>query len=558
MSDKMKLNLNPKMRQGRRVMSVIAVMICIVFASGTLAGCDIFKDGKKTTKTAKGTKKPGAKPKPTANPGDGSTAAPLATIGPVENQYTFSYPYSTLEGVFTFRGNGYRTGPSYGTANIVEKKLQKIWTATTPETINSWGGGSRWTGQPSLVKWPDDIKQKMNIKAKFKKDPDFVEVMIGSMTGRIYFFDLQTGEASRNPINTGSSIKGSVSVDPRGYPLLYTGQGLKDGSDGRFGFHIYNLYNQKELHFQPGSDSAAPRGWGAFDSSALFSRTKDELFVGGENGLLYKLNLNTKLDKKKGTISINPVIKKYNTYNRAIFGSRYGTLSGTNWIGIESSLVGYQERLFFSDNFGNICCFDSDLNLKWSFKNIDDSDSTMTLNVENGKPYLFSSNEVNQQGTSGICRVLKIDGTNGKTVWKKEFKVQSILGTDPSKGGTYASGIQGKGKISNLLILTICRTPSMTTGQIVALDKATGKLVWTYNMDTYAWPSPVDVYDAEGNAYIIQCDHNGNVLFIDGKTGKLLQKQSADTQKIEASPAVFGDVLVFATITGKVLGYKIK
>jgi len=549
-------------RKKSKLPAVILVMLLVlagVFAFGYFNNSfgDFLSSSKKTTNSNKnGNKNNGGKVVNTTKPTD--VPEPVATLGPVENNYTFSYPYSTLEGVFTFRGNGYRTGPAFGTAEITSKKLEKIWESTTSGTINSWGGGSRWTGQPSLIKWPDDIKQKMNIKKEFKADPEFVEVIIGSMTGRVFFFDLKTGEPSRDSIFTGSSIKGSVSVDPRGYPLLYIGQGLTDGGDGRFGFHIYNLYNQKELYFQPGRDSSAPRGWGAFDSSALFSRTKDQLFVGGENGLLYKLTLHTKINKEKGTISISPVVKKYNTYNRTIFGSRYGTLSGTNWIGIESSLVGYQERIYFSDNFGNICCFDTDLNLKWNIKNIDDSDSTMSINIENGKPYLFSSNEVNQQGTSGYCRVIKIDGGNGKIIWEKKFKVSSILGTDPSKGGTYASSIQGKGKISNLLILTICRTPSLTTGQMVALEKSSGKVVWTYNMDTYAWPSPVDVYDSQGNAYIIQCDHNGNLLFIDGLTGKLLQKQRADSSKIEASPAVYKNTLVFATITGKVLGYKIK
>jgi outer membrane protein assembly factor BamB len=92
---------------------------------------------------------------------------------------------------------------------------------------------------------------------------------------------------------------------------------------------------------------------------------------------------------------------------------------------------------------------------------------------------------------------------------------------------------------------------------MVALDKQTGKIRWTLDMPTYAWPSPVDVYDKDGNAYIIECDHNGSLLLIDGLTGKLIQKQKIDSY-LEASPAVFNNYLIFASRTGKVYGFKIK
>jgi hypothetical protein len=51
------------------------------------------------------------------------------------------------------------------------------------------------------------------------------------------------------------------------------------------------------------------------------------------------------------------------------------------------------------------------------------------------------------------------------------------------------------------------------------------------------------VYDAQGNLYIIQCESQGNIFLIEGKTGRIISKMSLG-HNIEASPAVFMDKLV--------------
>ena len=68
--------------------------------------------------------------------------------------------------------------------------------------------------------------------------------------------------ASRPALVTGNSIKGSVSLDPRGYPLLFVGQGIPQTRP--IGLRVFELINHREVFFLPGSDKAAPRrGWGA-------------------------------------------------------------------------------------------------------------------------------------------------------------------------------------------------------------------------------------------------------------------------------------------------------
>jgi len=63
---------------------------------------------------------------------------------------------------------------------------------------------------------------------------------------KIYFLDLDDGSYTRNPINVGAPLKGSVTVDPRGYPLLYSGQGIDEvkGQKVSIGFRIYSLLDQ--------------------------------------------------------------------------------------------------------------------------------------------------------------------------------------------------------------------------------------------------------------------------------------------------------------------------
>ena len=61
--------------------------------------------------------------------------------------------------------------------------------------------------------------------------------------------------------------------------------------------------------------------------------------------------------------------------------------------------------------------------------------------------------------------------------------------------------------------------------------------------------SPVAVYDETGRGWVIQASEDGEILLLDGLTGKVIHQLSVEG-KIEASPAVYNDMLVIGT-TGK-------
>lgn len=455
----------------------------------------------------------------------------------------FPDTYTHMEGVITFRGNNLRIAPSFGISSIQEERLEKSWELTT--TTSSWGGGAGWTGQPVIVRWSDEIKEIMNIKEEFKTQGGFTEVIYGSLGGKVYFMDLHTGIQTREPIHIKNPIKGSISIDPREYPLLYVGDGINES--GRFGCRIFSLIDGKELYFINGIDSFAHRGWGAFDSSGIINSSTDTLIQAGENGILYNIKLNTDFNIEDKRIKIDPEIIKY----------RY-KIKGNSHQGIENSVSIYRNLAYFGDNGGSIQCIDlTNMEPVWALEKSDDTDSTITIEVVDDIPYLYTGTEVDKQGTKGNAILRKINGLTGEISWIKQYECLSILGEKPNNGGVLATNVLGKNEIEDMVIFTLGRYNKLNAGLMVALDKETGEEIWKWEMPYYAWSSPVDFYNENGKGYIIQCDSIGNIYLLEGTTGNILDKINLGAN-IESSPAIFEDNIVVATRGGKIYGVKIK
>ena len=274
--------------------------------------------------------------------------------------------YDNIKGISTFRGNNYRNNAFYGTLNITENKLEKVWTNKIGQTDNWTGVG--WNGQPSIITWDEDVKNHMNIYDEFKQKENFTEVIYGCLDSYVHFYDLETGHPSRNSIKLDSSIKGSVTIDPRGYPLLYVGQGINQvsGESVRFGYHIFSLIDGKELCFINGRDKFAYLGWGAFDGNPVIDVQNDTMILPGENGIIYIVKLNTNYDKINGTISISPDITRYRY-------TKNGRAGGT-----ENSMTIYKNYAFFINNNGVIQCLDiNTLTPIWTYNMEDDCDATL-------------------------------------------------------------------------------------------------------------------------------------------------------------------------------------
>ncbi|MFC5405957.1 PQQ-binding-like beta-propeller repeat protein [Cohnella soli] len=455
----------------------------------------------------------------------------------------FPSTYSYAEGVLTFRGTNERNAPSFGSVEMKTFQPAIAWTKKTKSS--SWGGGAGWTGQPAIVRWSPEVLRTMNVKPKFQTKPGLTEVIYASLDGYVYFLDLDTGEETRNPIRIGNPIKGSVSVDARGYPLLYVGEGIPENKT--IGFNLYSLIDQKRLLRVNGYDAFAYRkGWGAFDSSAVFNRLDDTLTVGGENGIVYHLKLNTKFEPDRKKLTIDPVISKF----------RY-KIAGNAYQGIENSIATFGDYAYFADNGGSLQA----LNVKthspvWQLAPIDDTDASIVVESEGGVPFLYTGTEVDKQGKKGFAHIRKINGLTGAVIWEQIYASFSQLGAHPVNGGVLATPVLGKKSIANLVIFTIARYGTFSGGLMVALNKDTGKEAWRLPMKNYAWSSPVDVYDEAGNAYLLQANSVGLVSVIDAKSGQVRGSLNIGTN-IEASPAVFNDMAVVASRGGIIYGIKL-
>lgn len=456
----------------------------------------------------------------------------------------FPDDYSELEGIFTFRGGPTRTGGAIGTIPARPSKLEIAWTVQTEHGEAPWFGGAGWTGQPVIVRWPAVIRNSMPKLGKYRADDGLVEVIQGSLDGHVYFLDLYTGAKTRKPLDTGNPIKGSVSLDPRGFPLLFVGQGIPEKRS--IGLYAYELIDDTQVFFLPGRDSGALRSWwGAFDSSGLLNRKTDTYVVGGENGLVYSIKLNSDFDPIALTLKVNPVVTRYR-YQNAKHRAEH--------LGVESSLSVVKNMAFFADNSGIIQAVDlRTFQPIWAFDAGDDTDASVTVEW----PALYTGCEVDKRGLAGKAHARRLDARTGAVVWDRAYACEGTLLPKRNQAGIFATNVVGKGDVADLVFFTLARCPSEKKGAVVALDKETGREVWKLELPLFSWSSPTALTDASGKTWLLQGGIGGIVRLIDARTGK----QAAQVQlvgDIEASPAVFGDRAVLATRADRIYGLRIR
>ena len=451
--------------------------------------------------------------------------------------------YTELEGIVTFRGDNFRSGAAYGTASVSSKTLTKVWSKSTSGLSDSDGiywSGSGWTGQPLIVKWPEATRKNISAMYDWAREKEgLVEVIYATLDGHVYFYELTSGEYTRDPLNLGFNYKGAGALDPRGYPILYVGSGV-DSVNGRSRVKVVNLIDNSVMFEFGHNETFANRGWHMFDSSPLVSAETDQLVYPGENGILYIIHLNTKYNEQTGELSVDPDnIVKWK-YNGVRSGSRY-------WLGVESSAAIINNYIFLADNGGNLMCLDlNTLELVWVQDVLDDTNCSPVVDVEDGHPYIYISTSFHygwRSYSTAEIPIFKIDAETGEIVWRTDYTCYTVQDLSGGVQGTIAVG---KNKLSDMIFVPIARTPGASSGTLAALKKDTGEVVWEKETSMYSWSSPVDFYDADGNGYLLYCNSGFNMFLIDGKTGEQLDYMNLGGN-IEASPAMYGNYAVVGT-----------
>lgn len=466
--------------------------------------------------------------------------------------------YFSLPGISTFRGNNYRDSATYGTADIQSKTLSVAWEVATGKLPGTTWSGSGWTGQPLIVQWDAQTRGMMNLYPEKKTKTDLVEVIYATLEGKIYFLDLDDGSYTRDPLNVGFCFKGAGTLDPRGYPLLYVGAGDVGTGGKQPRMFIISLIDGSILFEYGNADPLSLRqdnkSWCAFDSAPLVDGDTDTLIWPGENGILYTFRLNTRFDTTAGTVSVRPGDPLVTRYNTARSGQdKY-------WYGYEASVSIAENYLYVSENGGMFYCIDlNTMALVWAQDTKDDSNSSPVFQrVSEEQGYVYTAPSLHwtkDSNNKGTISIYKLDALTGEVIWEKPYDVYT---QDGVSGGVQSTPLLGRPgtSLEGLIIYSVSRTPKLGTGIIVALDTETGAELWRVTTDFYAWSSPVAVYDDAGTGYVVLGDSSGKVHFLEGSTGTELHTLKLNGN-VEASPAVFNDILVLGTRKEKIYGIKI-
>ena len=484
--------------------------------------------------------------------------------GETQKQYSFDKPirfgdstkYASLPGIITFRGNNYRNGAAYGVADITKNKLSVAWEHDSSALMAPDGEvwtGSGWTGQPLIVTWPKETRKIMNMETWAKQQDELTEVVYATMDGHVYFYELETGKATREPLFLGFTFKGAGALDPRGWPILYVGAGY-NGSRGPGRAFAVSLVDGEILYEFGAADAYSHRqGWTMFDGSPLVSPETDQLIYPGESGILYIIKLNTKYDEAKGTLTMDPDEPVRWRYEGVRTGDKF-------WVGIEASPVIWNHYLYMADNGGNLMCMDLDtLKLVWVQDTLDDTNCTPVLECEDGHPYIYISTSFHagwraSENSSCEIPVWKIDALDGSVVWEHSYDCYTVSGVS---GGVQGTPACGRNDLADMVFVPVARTgKNASAGVLAALDKKTGKTVWEFKTEMYSWSSPVDVYDSEGHGYILYPTAGGYLYLLDGATGKKLDEIDLGGN-VEASCAVFNNMVVVGHRLQKIYGIKL-
>ena len=495
--------------------------------------------------------------------------------------------YTTKQlGVMTFRGDNFRRNAAVGTLSAAPTGLKEKWHAESGSSrgTNQTYYGYGWTGQPVIARWSTQVREGSNLFEKKINTKALKEVIIAGMDGNIRFLDLADGELTRNSIKLGYPMRGTPTLHTGGYPFMSVGQFARKMKvkTGKIGLRQYNLYSQKEQKLLDGLDGKYHRPLndvGSFETSALIDRTSDTLIAAGSNGMLYLESLNSSFDYNAKVLTIDPSIT---VMNYKVKGQK-----STALLAIESSPAAYDKYVYMANMGGVLMCIDTDtLKPVWAVNTGDSVMAAVAMDMQirenaqetpvpadtgdeddpkdkapadNRELSLYTANMLNnrKKGDSDI-QIRRYDALSGKEIWKTSVGVTKGQ-KDKDDVGAKASPVIGQHGLNDLVYFTVTGLSDEgrqqlglsgeTPAVLIALEKASGKIVWSYGLSSRSESSPIAVYDEKGNGWIIQCEQNGTIHLLEGLTGSVVDTMQLNAE-IEASPAAYGSTVVIGT-TGK-------
>jgi WD40 repeat protein len=373
-------------------------------------------------------------------------------------------------GLLTFRGSPSR---SYYGEGPVPEDPRVLWDypgsgemcaeSSVGEETQVWCG-TGWTGQPSV----------------FERD-DRTWVVFGAYDRNVHFVDYATGADILPPFPTDDIIKGSVTVDPDGFPLVYSGS-----RDNKLRVIAIDGPQPREL-WSLDASAVSPTRWNDdWDGSPLV--IGDYLYEGGENSQFHVVKLNRRY-AGDGSVQVAPELV-FNTpgWDDELTASLE---SRANDVSIENS-VAYRDGVVYFANSGglvqgwDVSGLDEGVTPTRVFRywTGDDTDASVVLD-DDGFLYVAVENDRRTARGAEVGQLVKLDPgqPDDPLVWSLQ-----------DDSGFWAT----PALYEDLLI-----APA-DSGTIYGLDRASGAVRWTVDLPGPTWQSPVVVDDVW-----VQGDCNG-------------------------------------------------
>ncbi len=428
----------------------------------------------------------------------------------------------TVEGLLTFRGNANRR--FYGIGPVPEAP-EIAWTyprsgamcrsSTARGETKQWCGAG-WTGQPTV-----HVRDGRTWLA------------FNAYDGAVHFVDASTGEDILEPFVTGDIIKGTVTIDPDGYPIVYSGsrdnfiRALAIDRPGGKAVELWRL----------SADAVSPTKWNNdWDGSPLV--LNDYLIEGGENSQLHVVKLNRAYDAA-GLVVVDPQLV-FNTpgWDDQLLSDLAGR--SPSEVSIENSVAVDGDVVYFGNSGGLVQGWDlaplrsgGTPTRTLRFWMGDDTDASVVVDDE-GFLYVGAEYERETARSREVGQLVKLDPRrpNDPVVW-------SFADAD-----RVPSGIWSTVGIDRGVVVT-----TTNGGRVVGLDQMTGRVLWEFRLPAPLWQSPVIV-----DQVLVQGDCAGVLRGYDlgdprTKPSELWSVTLGGC--IEATPAVWKGSIYLATRGGR-------
>jgi hypothetical protein len=378
-----------------------------------------------------------------------------------------------VTGLLQFRGNPTRT--FYGLGPLPEDPAV-AWRYPDQAMCSVEGSGddarrwcgTGWTGQPLV----------------WERDDGVTEMIVGAYDGAVHFLDAETGARTRPPFRTGFMVKGTETLDPDGYPLLYVGS--RDG-------YLRAVALDREVPTELWRLGRHPNGVWNNDWDANPSVVNGILHVGGEDSWYRAVRLDRSYDGD-GRVQLDPeILVEVPAWNDELIAA-----IGDWNVSIESSPAVTDDAVYWVNSGGRVMGLDlaaveaGRVELVLDHWVGDDADASIVVDRD-GYLYVTVEYERRLARAREQGQLIKLDPRRPDDPWLWGVAIPPRDDIPGSDGGAWATpALYG----DHLYLPT-------HPGDLLVVDRRDGEVVHRERLGYHEWSSPAVVEDDDGHPWLL-------------------------------------------------------